>query len=937
MTDINRTSEFKMDWSNRSTFNPVDISAHISVLVGPAWGESSNQSAVKRLENAAGPHRQKSILTHFSNGTNWCQEQTLWLTFLSLWLLLVCPKSYAAILVVNPEGGSDSTITRALESAGDGDTILIKEGTYRERLKIEKSLTLIGEGNPIVDGGGVGNVIELMAAKTTIRGLTIRNSGNLLAKGSAGVMIQKAADATIETNLFQDVLFGIQVRHSPNSIIRDNTFHGKDLDLPRRGDLIRVWYSDGTLVEKNNVFNGRDIVIWYSDDITVLSNEIHNGRYGLHFMYCDNTRVEDNHLVGNSVGAYLMYSYRFQIYRNWFVDNHGASGYGIGQKDMYQVEIAQNFVAGNRTGFFLDNTTGEFRGNLIAFNDCGVLLLPSSVSNQFESNSFVDNRQQVSIAGGQNRQTGSRNDALRQQSVSRSTATANSAESAHTVETATDTQWRNNYWSDYNGYDGNNDGFGDFSYKSMYLFEQLIDRHPELRLFTYSPSVQLLDFAGRLFPIFAPHPKLVDPAPRMKPLIPPLKVPSQQVSVGWVIASLSLIGCALFISLALPRIHRWNIPILVSSLLPYRFQSQMFGDTAVYSFLPADTYPHPNLQLAQPGIHSSGEDRPLSSTSDNSNSIGGTMISINHLTKRFGSTAALNDLSCDILAGETIAFWGENGAGKTTALRCLLGIYSFEGEIAVCGQFVSRQAKSVRHQIGYVPQEIRLHRNLTVRQTLLFYAGFRSVSDSRIQYLINEWNLADIIDKPVRNLSGGMRQRLSVAIALLSDPPILLLDEPTSNLDVQTRGEFWTLLVKLKQSGKTLIFSSHRIEEVLRFADRVIVLKNGEKVAEGDPANLASYLPLSSTLELIVPETSCKEAEELLLASGFLVSDNGREALAQSVQSLSSHTHGLLVDTGTNRLQRISVKVTFDRKAEPIKVLTQASIEIIDFELTQHS
>lgn len=937
MTDINRISEFKMDWSNRSTFNLVDISAHISVLVGPVWGESSNQSAIKRLENTAGPHRQKSILIHFSNCTNWCQEQTLWLIFLSLWLLLVCPRSYATILVVNPEEGSDSTITRALESAEDGDTILIKKGTYRERLKIEKSLTLIGEGHPTIDGGGVGSVIELVAAKTTIRGLTIRNSGNLLAKGSAGVMIQKAADATIETNLFQDVLFGIQVRHSPNSIIRDNTFYGKDLDLPRRGDLIRVWYSDGTLVEKNNVFNGRDIVIWYSDDITVLSNEIHNGRYGLHFMYCDNTRVEDNHLVGNSVGAYLMYSYRFQIYRNWFVDNHGASGYGIGQKDMYQVEIAQNFVAGNRTGFFLDNTTGEFRGNLIAFNDCGVLLLPSSVSNQFESNSFVDNRQQVSIAGGQNRQTSSRNDALRQQSVSRSTARANSAESAHTVETATDTQWRNNYWSDYNGYDGNNDGFGDFSYKSMYLFEQLIDRHPELRLFTYSPSVQLLDFAGRLFPIFAPRPKLVDPAPRMKPLIPPLKVPSQQVSVGWVLASLSLIGCALFISLALPRIHRWNIPILVSSLLPYRFQYPMFGDTAVYSFLPADTYPRPNLQLAQSGIHSSGEDCPLSSTSDNSNSIGGTMISINHLTKRFGSTAALNDLSCDILAGETVAFWGENGAGKTTALRCLLGIYSFEGEIAVCGQFVSRQAKSVRHQIGYVPQEIRLHRNLTVRQTLLFYAGFRSVSDSRIQYLINEWNLADIIDKPVRNLSGGMRQRLSVAIALLSDPPILLLDEPTSNLDVQTRGEFWTLLVKLKQSGKTLIFSSHRIEEVLRFADRVIVLKNGEKVAEGDPANLAPYLPLSSTLELIVPETSCKEAEELLLASGFLVSDNGREALAQSVQSLSSHTHGLLVDTGTNRLQRISVKVTFDRKAEPIKVLTQASIEIIDFELTQHS
>ena len=744
----------------------------------------------------------------------------------------------AATLPVDENASIGDTLKRAVH----GDTIVVKGGIYRERFVVEKSVTLQGEDGSVVDGGGTESVITVRAPAVIIRGLTIRNTGDRLSEGDAGIMIKKAKNVIVENNRFEDVLFGVQVRNAAGTIVRNNTFYGKDLDVGRKGDLIRVWYSSDAAVENNRVFDGRDVVIWYSKNVTVRGNEVQNGRYGIHFMYCDDATIEENRLIGNSVGVYLMYSYRLRLQKNWAISNRGASGYGIGQKDMYDGLIADNFVADNRAGMFMDNSTNTFRGNLIAFNDSGLLILPSARRNTFGENSFVDNGEQVTIEGqgalGTNR-------------------------------------WTGNYWSDYNGYDADGDGMGDMPYRSVHLFERLTEQHRSLRIFTYSPSVHAIDFASRLFPVFAPQPKLVDDTPRMRPVMPNLEAPKGQLSFAWLLGGSALLLPALSISGYLKRWLR----------LP-KIQVSRFARSHSYSTKGANG----NIQDASCGTQSS------------------SAISVHNLTKRFGKVVAVDQLNFSVSFGETVALWGPNGAGKTTALRCVLGILRFDGIITVDGKSSSSAGKLVRQRIGYVPQEIRLHSDLSVQETISFYSRLRRVSADRSSALMAEWNLAEISEKRVGDLSGGMKQRLALAIALLSDPPILLLDEPTSNLDVHTRHEFWTALEELKQLGKTLVFCSHRLDEIFRLADRVIVMEDGRKIAEGPPTSLDGYLSRDVLLQLSIPDSFQKTAANLL------------------------HQHGF----PTNRKGvKISVQTSYDRKIEPIRILAASDIPIHDFEMAE--
>ena len=766
-------------------------------------------------------------------------KQTVMGVALLISLFSVASTLNAATLTVN----ENSSIGETMKRAEDGDTILVTGGVHHERFVIDKSVILRGEDGAIIDGGGVSSVITISAPAVVVSGFTIRNTGDRLSEGDAGIMIKKAKGVIVEGNQFEDALFGVQVRNASNSIVRNNTFHGKDLDVGRRGDLIRVWYSSGAVVEDNRVFDGRDVVIWYSKNVTVRRNEVRNGRYGIHFMYCDDAMIEDNRLIGNSVGVYLMYSYRLKLQKNWVIANRGASGYGIGQKDMYDGLIADNFVADNRAGMFMDNSTNTFRNNLIAFNDYGMLTLPSARKNIFSENSFVDNGEQVAIEGqgrlGTNR-------------------------------------WMGNYWSDYSGYDADGDGVGDMPYQSVHLFERLTEQHRALRIFTYSPSVQALDFASRLFPVFAPQPKLVDDTPRMRPIMPDLKAPAGKLSSAWLLGASALFLSALSIS---GHLKRWLNPI--TSRIPYST---------------------PNLSHRAEGSKHKVQDELLETQPV-------PIISVDSLTKRFGKVTAVEQLSFDIPSGETVALWGPNGAGKTTALRCLLGILPFDGTITVGGSSSRTEGKKVRQQIGYVPQEVRLHSDLTVQETVSFYARLRRVAADRAAALMEEWNLAEIAGKRVGDLSGGMRQRLALAIALLSDPPILLLDEPTSNLDVHTRHEFWAALEGLKTAGKTLIFCTHRLDEIFRLADRVIAMDRGKKVAEGPPTHLNGYLSRDVVLHLSIPESLHATAANLLEQHGFSTKCNG---------------------------VKISVQAPYDRKAEPFQVLAKSAIPIDDFELTDN-
>ncbi len=251
------------------------------------------------------------------------------------------------------------------------------------------------------------------------------------------------------------------------------------------------------------------------------------------------------------------------------------------------------------------------------------------------------------------------------------------------------------------------------------------------------------------------------------------------------------------------------------------------------------------------------------------------MIKVTNLTKKFGGFTAVDSLSFEVASGEAVALWGPNGAGKTTIIRSLLGLLSAGGELLVNNFDAKKQGKKARASIGYVPQELAFYDDLSAHDTLLFYARLKGVPSPRIDQALAEVGLLEHSHKTVAALSGGMKQRLALASALLADPPLLILDEPTSNLDTAARDEFAKLLLRQKSRGKTLLFTSHRLEEVEQVADRVLVLEAGKLALTCRPSELAGRLGLSLTLKLIMPEAIRDNALNLLQAHGFSASRNG--------------------------------------------------------------
>ena len=207
------------------------------------------------------------------------------------------------------------------------------------------------------------------------------------------------------------------------------------------------------------------------------------------------------------------------------------------------------------------------------------------------------------------------------------------------------------------------------------------------------------------------------------------------------------------------------------------------------------------------------------------------------VSKRFGDQLALDDVSFAIRQGESVALWGANGAGKTTLLRALLGVMPFDGEVRIAGLDVRRQGRQARRLVGFVPQEIAFP-EMTAGEALALFARLHGAPRQRIAALAARLGLQDELDKRVQELSGGRKQRLALAVALVADPPLLLLDEPSSSLDAAARRELADHLLALKGEGKTLIFSSHRADEVMRLADRVIHLEDGRLVCDVEPLPL---------------------------------------------------------------------------------------------------
>src|SRR6266851_5827176 len=221
-------------------------------------------------------------------------------------------------------------------------------------------------------------------------------------------------------------------------------------------------------------------------------------------------------------------------------------------------------------------------------------------------------------------------------------------------------------------------------------------------------------------------------------------------------------------------------------------------------------------------------------------------VSAHDLTKVYGDLTAVDHLSLEVREGEVFAFLGPNGSGKTTTIRMLCGIITpTSGEGHVLGFDITTQSESIKARIGYMSQRFALYEDLTVRENLNFYAGIYQVHGSRrsarVQELIGMAGLLGREGQLAGQLSGGWKQRLALGCAIIHEPPILFLDEPTSGVDPIARRNFWDLIYQLSESGHTIFVSTHYMDEA-EYCHRIALMYRGRVIALGTPAELKEHL-----------------------------------------------------------------------------------------------
>jgi Cu-processing system ATP-binding protein len=231
------------------------------------------------------------------------------------------------------------------------------------------------------------------------------------------------------------------------------------------------------------------------------------------------------------------------------------------------------------------------------------------------------------------------------------------------------------------------------------------------------------------------------------------------------------------------------------------------------------------------------------------------MIEYLRFTKRFGTVRAVSDLDLAVRPGETLALIGPNGSGKTTTLKAALGLVRpTEGCVRVAGWDAVREGRRARAAVGYLPQRLAFPEGCTAREAMRLYARLRGADPGEVDGLLARVGLLAAADRPAETFSGGMKQRLGIAAALLGGPGALVLDEPTAALDPSGSLEVRDLVAAIRAEGTTVLLSSHDLAEVAALADRVAVFVDGRLAALGGPDELARGLSLPSRLSVGVPD-----------------------------------------------------------------------------------
>ena len=372
-----------------------------------------------------------------------------------------------------------------IDEAGEGAVLLLEAGSYAGPVVINKAITLDGQGVATIDAGGKGSVIVIDTDGAVVRNLHLTNSGESHNDIDAGVQVRGNFNV-VSDNLIDNCLFGVDLQQSEHNIVRRNTISSKPFELGTRGDSIRLWYSFENKVTDNMIRDSRDMVVWYSANNTIARNTSYDSRYSLHFMYSRYNLVEENRYYNNTVGVFLMYSDGVVLKNNYIAHASGSTGVGIGFKETSDVTVQGNSILYCATGLYIDvspyqpDTINRFDNNLIAYNGIGIRFLNDWTGNEFRGNRLIDNLTQVAVSSG---------------------------------KTAMRNLWAGNYWSDYEGFDEDQDGVGDSAYELHVYADRLWQDVPYAQFFKGSPVLEVMDFLERLAPFTEPHVLVRDEKP----------------------------------------------------------------------------------------------------------------------------------------------------------------------------------------------------------------------------------------------------------------------------------------------------------------------------------------------------------------------------------------------------------------------------------------
>jgi len=299
-----------------------------------------------------------------------------------------------------------------------------------------------------------------------------------------------------------------------------------------------------------------------------------------------------------------------------------------------------------------------------------------------------------------------------------------------------------------------------------------------------------------------------------------------------------------------------------------------------------------------------------------------TLVEARGLTKKFDDFVAVDAIDFDIQKGEAFGFLGPNGAGKTSIMKMITTVSPItDGKMTVFGLDPATQGRTIRQRLGVVPQEDNLDLELTVSENLYIYGRYHDMGRADIKERITELlefaQLSDRAAAKVETLSGGMKRRLTIARALINDPDLVILDEPTTGLDPQARHVLWDRLYRLKRQGATLIITTHYMDEAEQLCDRLVVMDKGEIVAEGSPRELIEEYAPREVVELRFGEDGSDDAalkldglasrSEVLADRVLLYTDNA-DHTQQGLASRGIHPDQVLVRRST--LEDVFLRLT---------------------------